>query len=155
MNLEISDWVDKELKDLYGAPLFKKYFRNIEMIQDEDTVYFLNKSEGIGITMPKTLRIDTIQLYAEGKDGSSMFKADLPHNLNFSFNRTKVRQTLGVPQRSGGGQTILYIGYTANWDKYFFDRYTLHLQYANDNNSIQLLTIASLKLEEYFNSTLQ
>lgn len=155
MFLEIINWIDKELKVVSDTPLFKMYFEGREVVKDEDTLYLLNSDEGIGVTMPLNLIIDTIQFYSEGKDGCSMFKGELPFNLQFSYSRDEVRSRLGMPKKSGGGKTVLYIGYTPYWDKYFLDGCTLHFQYSNDDNSIQLITIGSLGLEEYFNSSLQ
>lgn len=155
MDLEIVSWIDNELRGVSGTPLFKKYFEDVEELKEENTLYLLNSDEGIGVTMPLNLIISTIQLYSEGKDGCRMFKGELPFNLQFSYSRDEVRSRLGMPKKSGGGKTVLYIGYTPYWDKYFLDGCTLHFQYSNDDNSIQLITIGSLGLEEYFNSSLQ
>ena len=151
----INDWIDKEIKEVSKTILFKKYFDNVELTKGEKTYYLTNKQEGIEIAMPPNLIIDTVHLFSEGYEGSKNFNEELPFKIKFSYCRNDVRKILGQPNKSGGGHKSLYIGHIPYWDKYFFETYTLHFTYSESKDSIDMITIASLKLEEYFNSASQ
>lgn len=152
---EIISWIDKKLDDVSNDLMFKKYFENINLIKGEDTFYLTNESEGIELVISNSFIIDTVHIFSGNYMDAKAFKSDLPFNIKFSFSRSDVQEIFGKPNKTGGGHKALYIGYVPFWDKYYFDGYSLHFRYAEDNNSIDMVTIASLKLEEYFNSEMQ
>lgn len=150
---EIINWIDKSLKDVFDTTLFKKYFYNEEITEGVNTYYLTNKSKGIEIVTSKDSIITSIHLFS-GDDGDyQAFKDDLPFKVKFSFNEDDIHEVFGKPNKSGGGHRSLYLEFIPTWDKYYFDNYSLHFQYSK--KSIEAITIASLKLEEYFNSELQ
>jgi len=155
MTEEITNWVDKELKEINSSKIFKRYFENISIEAIEDDNHLTNEAEGIGLVMDSVFMINSIHLYSGNDDSGQIFKGEIPFDIKFSFSRETIHAILNKPQKSGGGHEILYMGYINHWDKYYFENFSLHLQYSIDNSSIDLITIASLQLEEYFNSDLQ
>lgn len=150
---EIINWIDKSLKKVFDNTLFNEYFFNKEMTECGNTFYLINKSKGIELVMSNEFIITSIHLFS-GEDGNyQAFKEDLPFKLKFSFTKDDIHELFGKPNKSGGGHKSLFLEFIANWDKYYFDNYSLHFQYSKTR--IEIITIASLKLEEYFNSELQ
>lgn len=153
---EIINWIDKELVQVNDRPIFKKYFEEQVMTEGENVFYLANKESGIEVVMPVDFVIDTIHLFSGNKqDGFKSFKGDLPFGLSFSNDMEVVRSVIGRPDKSGGGHRALYIGLVSFWDKFYFENYSLHFSYTEDCKSIEKITIASMRLEEYFNSSLQ
>ena len=152
---EIIKWIDKELKQVQQLESFLKYFAGKEIVKDDLDRYISNESEGIDIVMSKDLIINTIHLSSKLNKNRLQFDGELPFEVKFSFSRNEIRKLLGAPNKTGGGHELLYVGYVPFWDKYHFESYTVHFQYSVNNLSINVITIASLQLEEYFNSKLQ
>lgn len=155
MDLQLYNWVDKKLIEINKADTFLKYFKDIELFKGFDCYYLTNKMKGIGLVADVNYIVNTIHLYSDGYEASKEFQDPLPWNLKFFFGQDKIRGLLGKPSKSGGGEKVLYIGYINNWDKYYFDNYALHFQYSADNKKIELISISSLNLENYFNSEQQ
>lgn len=152
---EILNWIDRKIDDVSDNYLFEKYFTNDKINRIEKNFYLTNKFQGIGIVMSQNLIITSVNFYSGKLEDSQIFKEELPLNLEFSFNREGIHQRFGKPNRTGGGNTNIYLGNVPYWDKYYFDKYTLHIQYSRDCSMIDMITVGSLQLEEYFNSELQ
>jgi hypothetical protein len=58
------------------------------------------------------------------------------------------------PDKMGGGYKDIF-GEVLLWDKYYFDTYSLHVQYSSETGCIDIITLGSLELEPYLNSVLQ
>lgn len=151
----IEEWINKELGDLTNDFLFKKYFSQIPLIKDENIYYLSNKQEGIDVRLSNALKITSINLFSGKYTDSEMFRNALPHGVDFSFSRSDVQNSFGMPTKSGGGNRNLLFGNIPVWDKYYLDNYSIHFQYSADERSIDLVTLMSLELEPYFNSGLQ
>jgi hypothetical protein len=152
---EITNWINKEIKDISNSSTFKKYFDNVELTNGENTFYLTTKQRGIELVLSKYLKITSIHIFAGTKKEYQKFEDRLPFEVKFSFSKEDIKKIFGKPSKSGGGHTALYIGYISLWDKYYFNGYSLHFQYSEDGTSIDAITIASLELEEYFNSEQQ
>jgi len=155
MAVEIINLIDKNLKGINSTEVFKKYFEGILVEEIDDSYYLTNKVKGIGLVIDSAFIINSIHLYSGNDDTAETFRGGIPFDMEFSFGRDKIHAVLGKPIKSGGGHKILYMGYINYWDKYYFDNFSMHFQYSIDNSCIDLITIASLQLEEYFNSDLQ
>ncbi|MBO9684119.1 MAG: hypothetical protein J7502_15880, partial [Flavisolibacter sp.] len=75
--------------------------------------------------------------------GVSKFNDVLPYNLDFNNSQSMTRQLLGEPDKIGGGDVNIIFGKTPPWDKYLYTNYSLHIQFSEDLNSIDLVTIDS------------
>lgn len=83
----------------------------------------------------------SVQLFAEGRDGFRQFGGPLPRGLTFDADRSKVRQRLGAPTASGGGQRTLLYERAAQWDRYDEASESLHIEYGVAG--ISLVTLMS------------
>lgn len=124
--MEIIEWIDKQLKYVEKSPLFKKYFDGIEIIEDEGRNYLFNPKFGIDIVLSDDLKVQSIHFFSEQKRKNKEFNGSMPFNLNFSMNRSIVKQILGIPNKTGGGYTNM-LGKIPFWDKYLFSGYGLHV----------------------------
>lgn len=153
--VEIINWIDKELRAVKLTTLFQKYFDGIELEKIEETFYLTSKQNGIGIIINNELSVTSIRFYSENYEGCHAFKENLLYGIEFSLSKNNIREMFGIPNRSGGGHRNLYLGQMPSWDRYLFDFFSLHIQYSIGYNSIDMITLGSLSLENYFNSGLQ
>lgn len=153
--MELTSWINKKLSEIENDDKFKRYFKDsaIENILERD--FLINNSMGIDLILTELQTIETIHLFsADEINGISSYEGEMPFNLNFTSTRTEVNATLGKPNRSGGGYNSI-VGHIPSWDKYYFTNYSLHIQYSDQGESIDLITIGSLEIEAYLNSDLQ
>ncbi len=150
MFLEISNWIDKKLKDIEQVELFRQCFHTLEITKDTDNYYLTNDTMGIGLVMDVDYLITSIHFSSGKSFDKKDFIGDPPNELSFDMSKKLVNAIFGIPNRQSGGIIIPIYGYATFWDKYYFDNYTLHLTYNKDSNSIDLITLASKRLESYF-----
>ena len=147
---EIVSWIGKKSNSIDSSLLFKDYFKSCQQEELENTIYLSNKTKGIELVMTSTLIITSIHLFSGNNSRNNLlynsFTGKLPDNLEFSFNRENVHLLIGIPFESGGGQEVVYLGYVPFWDKYYFNNYSIHIQYSNAFESIDMLTVSSLIL---------
>jgi hypothetical protein len=98
--------------------------------------------------------ITSIHLFSGNTSDAKRFEGSPVNNISFDTTQEDVQKVLGTPTRKGGGYKDV-LGVVPKWDKYYFDFYTLHFQYAALTGKIDIMTIATMKLEPYFNSSLQ
>ena len=145
---EFVTWIDKSLEEISLRKLFIEYFSEIEIDNIEDTYFLSNKLKGIDITFTDELIVKSIHLSSGKYLEDNKFEGELPFNLNFSYSSTLVKKLIGAPNISGGGFNNVVIGFVNRWEKFFLDSYSIHLQYAKKEDSIELITIGSLKFED-------
>lgn len=106
------------------------------------SVYFSFKKEGVSFLFEDEV-LGTVFLYSEGHEHFSQFQGRLPRGLSFSDHLEQVRERMGKPSRSGGGggQTTI-LGPVADWDKWYFPTWSLHVQYDRDGR-VQMVTLMS------------
>jgi hypothetical protein len=109
----------------------------------EDSSPYLNaRNHGISLALTKKGNVETIFLYAEGHEGFSEFKGELPSGIRFGSSRKDVRSLMGEPMMAGeiGGEGVM-----AN--EFAFDRYEtteryMRFTYNKDESGILLITLA-------------
>lgn len=148
------NWIDKKLDDIKNTQNFKKFFSGIEMSTIDENNYLFNSEKGIDIVMTETMDIFSIHLFSGNTRESKAFNGVSINAIDFSMTRPDVEKILGKPNRTGGGYKDIF-GDVPLWTKYYFDTYSLHLQYSLTTGYIDLITLGSLKLEPYLNSRLQ
>lgn len=149
------NWINKRLADLVSENEFSFFFTGIDLIKIENSFYLTNKSKGIELVLSIDKTITSVHFFSKIERSYSCFSLILPKELEFSDSRLIVQSKLGKPNRSGGGVNDLYLGYIHAWDKYYFQEYSLHLEYSENNDTIRIITIGSLELESYFDIELQ
>lgn len=82
--------------------------------------------------------LETILLYSEGLDEYSAYQGEMPNGISFGHSRAQVRKRLGKPEKSGAASKRDQI---PPWDRYNFGTYGLHVQYAEDERSVELVTL--------------
>jgi hypothetical protein len=103
--------------------------------------YLQIQRHGIGFIADFDGRVSTIFLYSEGKRGYSQFTGVLPEGVSFEDSQRSIHERLGQPTANGGGEVIPLYGKASKWDRYALDGYSLHIQYAEGEGSIELVTI--------------
>jgi len=152
--MDLTNWIDKKIDDIRDTKEFNEFFFGIEMNTIDRDKYLFNADKGIDIVMSNLLMIHSIHLFSGNTPESKRFLGTTVNNINFEMNRSDVKKFLGKPNKEGGGYKDIF-GNVPSWDKYYFDTYTLHLQYSISTGRIDIITIGSLKLESYLNSALQ
>ena len=147
---ELAGWIDRNYNIIKHTELFVRYFADtdLEQIEDDDTFYVENSDKGIDVVFSENLDVIAVHLFSGKFLNLNIFNEELPFDLNFLFSRVKVSRLLGEANVRGGGYGRGQLGIVPYWDKYYFDSYSLHLQYSNDESYIELITIGTLKFEE-------
>ena len=109
----------------------------------EDRHYFNFREHGLSLATDESLRIDTIFLYAEGRDGYRQYSGQLPHGLRFDFDQQASRSVLGQPGASGGGDEIPVYGVAAPWDTYNHPTHSVHVEFGERGGRISLVTLST------------
>lgn len=142
MKTEIQLLVGKKLSHVEGKGIFQAVVMpEPELIDDESYVELLGL--GVSMVLPDGETIAAVQLHSENHEGYSQFSGEIPAGISFAMNRGQVRNLLGLPVQSGGGGNVVLLGPRPAWDAYKIDEYRLHVEYADDNNSIRLITIST------------
>jgi hypothetical protein len=152
--MTLINWIDKKLDDIKKTEEFKEFFSGIEITTIDVNKYLFNPRKGIDIVMSEMMIVSSIHLFSGNTSKSESFNGESINNVNFNMKRVDVEKILGQPNRSGGGYKDIF-GDVPLWDKYYFDTYSLHLQYSLETGCIDIITLGSLQLEPYLNSALQ
>lgn len=107
----------------------------------EDRFYMELPTSGLAFIASLEERVMAIQLHAEGYQKYKGFAGVIPEGLSFSNSRREVHDRLGKPSACGGGNVIEFFGEVPAWDRFDRSQYSLHVQYADDEASINLVSI--------------
>lgn len=142
------DWLNKKVDDISNTLLFSRYFEKAILSKIEETFYLTNKFKGIEVVLSINLVVTSIHFFSDLNEETNAFQEELPLKIKLTYDRIKIRQILGTPNKNGGGIEVQILGYILCWDKYCFNNFSLHIQYSKNNNLINMVTIASLDIEE-------
>lgn len=110
--------------------------------QIEDRIYLQFQQSGVAFDAEASDgTVAAILLYSEGYQQYKGFAGAIPEGLSFSNSRRAVRDRLGEPSASGGGNVIQFFGKAPAWDRFDRSEYSLHVEYADDEASINLVSI--------------
>lgn len=86
---------------------------------------------------------DSLQrLYVKSRKAFSFFT--IPGGINLGDSIDVVRKKLGPPALSGKEKIETIFGIVPPWDKYFFDRLSLHIEYSSwEEKKVKMVTIES------------
>ncbi|MDP2326118.1 MAG: hypothetical protein Q8N51_19110 [Gammaproteobacteria bacterium] len=111
----------------------------------EDDTYFAFRREGLALLFGKDKDLEAVFYYPAARDGYSEFKGQLPAGLRFNLNRKGVQDLLGLPERSGGGEEIPFLGIAPRFDRFRRRSAVIHIEYLPKDSGIALITAMSLK----------
>jgi hypothetical protein len=111
--------------------------------QIEDRIYLEFRNSGIAFDAESSdERVAAVFLYSDGYKGYKGFAGAVPEGVSFPDSRRAVQERLGKPSASGvGGNVVEFFGTAPAWDRFDRSQYSLHVQYADDEASIHLVTI--------------
>lgn len=145
-----------ELENLIGLhaedPQLLDFLRHLggepqifEMMEDDpsESGVLVFKKEGLQISFDKKRKVDTIHIFSEGIQGYGQYSSALPIGLSFHMSRDETRAVLGTPSQMGGPIKALIGEDVFFWDRWDAINFVLHFQYAEDKDSITLITIMS------------
>ena len=140
MHLNILSLLQLNLDNLVKHPILTNVEGKIENIEDRVSVEYKTLGISFNFSTPNTT-VTSIFIYSEGKDGYTQYSGEIPNDVKFNLSQKDIKKKLGEPRRSGGNYEDKLFGYTAPWDSYYFDNYTMHVTYKKDTNSIDMITI--------------
>lgn len=140
---KIIGWLEQNFDSLTEDSIFKFYFSDVDLEVIMKNLYLTNSEEGIGLVLNNEKKILSIHLYSKGYNGHKEYRGEFAFNIDFQASKYFVHQRLGEPAKSGGGEVINFIfkGPISKWDKYYFENYSLHFQYTDNESTINLITI--------------
>lgn len=129
-----SAYVSKYFQSINSKPLIKIY---------NDVYYYAFSEAGMDFMfLNENDKLCTVFLHSEGYEGYSLYKGQLPKNLDFGFKRSYVHELLGIPTVSGGDEYAPELNKSIPcWDKYDFGEYILNVTYTREN-TIALVCVA-------------
>ena len=108
-----------------------------------DWTYVSIRDAGLSLVLPDNEHIDTVQLYAAGKDGYSGFSHPIPGGLTFMMSRVAVRHLLGPPNSAGEATVLPILGKKPAWDRFVLGALVIHAEYTDDVQSVQMFTLTA------------
>jgi hypothetical protein len=148
---ELCLWIDQSLDLVSNKELYKIYFASINPTEYEDVIYISNYEKGIELVLTPEKVVISIHLFGKNTVDHGSFRGKIPFELNFSYSRKEVVEVLGIAHLNGGGHSDAFLGYINNWEKYIYPDLTLVIEYSNQYEKIEMLTISSLSLENALN----
>jgi hypothetical protein len=128
-------------------PAVEELKRELEAEPSRSTVedrHYLNFEErGLSLATDETSRIESIFLYAEGRDGYRQYRGNMPHGLAFDVDREASRRMLGQPSDTGGGEAVPLYGTAAPWDLYSYPTYSIHIEFGARGQCPSLVTLST------------
>ncbi|MBR0641707.1 hypothetical protein [Plastoroseomonas hellenica] len=113
----------------------------IERVGDQS--YLRIPEDGLSLVLPDHAHVGAVQLHAEGHEGYAGFPHRIPCGLAFAMSRDRVRQILGPPEASGEAALVPILGSKPAWDRFSLGATTLHAEYADDLQAVQMFTITT------------
>jgi len=144
--MEFFKWIGRSIVEIENDELYQRYFRDIAQQKGIDVVMLFNPELCIDLILTTELTVKCVHLFSGKEDDVKRFPENLPFALNFELSKEQSRKLLGQPQKSGGGGFSFLYGTVPDWDKYLFERFSLHVQFSEDNNAIDLVTIGAVEL---------
>lgn len=139
------DWIDRNLSEIRGSLIFGKYFDSIGLEDLYEGFALFNPQLGIDLIIREDYSVKTIHFYSGRSKSAAQFRGDLPFNISFSLSQEETRTIFGNPQALGGGEPSIFSGIVPYWDRYSFELLTLHFQFTESLDGIELITISSKK----------
>lgn len=144
MGTDLITLLGTELK----GPAVRKYLEVVgdspEVFDDSIDLYYSFPRKGVSLIFRKG-RVDSIMLYAEGRDSFSRYTGVLPFGLSFSDGISVAQGKVDRDIAASGQVRAPFLGRKeSNWIKFRFQEWTLHLEFKSATLSeISLVTISA------------
>jgi hypothetical protein len=106
-----------------------------------DRRYVTTHDSGVELSTDLEGMVRVVYLHLNGHEAKPAFVGDLPLGLSAGFMQRDVRRLLGQPQFERPGRDVPLLGRYGPSDRYDFDAYSIHLQYAETSSSLVLVTV--------------
>ncbi len=132
-------------KDIKSLVIYPELFDSSEPKQVDGSFYLSSLDKGIYVSLSQSLKVESFVLHSQGADNYQQYQKPLPSGLAFDLSRTKVKERLGEPTKSGdaGGTGIFATPHS--WDSYEIDSKFVTVQYTDNCNSISIIVIGQLQ----------
>ena len=130
-----------KLLEVSETPLVKPLMHGSKTDLINDRFHLQIPNHGIGLDADFDGCVSTIFFYGGEVDEYSQFAGDLPEGVSFSDSQCSVHQRLGQPSAHGGGNMVQFFGNAPKWDRYDRQGFSLHIQYADGERSISLISL--------------
>jgi hypothetical protein len=141
MSSDLTMLLGMRLDDVAKAKAIQSLIAGSQTVVIDNRFHLQMPLHGIEIVADFDGRVSTIFLYSGGASGYSQFRGVLPEGIGFADSQSSVYERLGKPSDNGGGQAIRFFGKAPKWDRYDHEGYCLHIQYADNETSISLVSI--------------
>jgi len=138
MQHTLIDMLGTNLDDVAQSSFLKSLLEEPTIERIEDRSYMELPASGLAFVASLSRRVIAIQLHAEGYQEYTGFARPIPDGISFSHSRRAVQRRLVKPSATGGGN---FHGKASVWDRFDKPEYSLHVQYADNDASINLVTI--------------
>lgn len=133
-----------QLNDVAKSPFLQSLDVDPRTEKIEDRLYMELPASGVAFIATPDGTVMAIQLHTEGYQGYNGFEGKLPRGIAFSDSRRVIQHKLGKPSTSGGGEVIPLFGKAAAWERFDQNEWSLHIQYADGDGAINLVTLMLL-----------
>jgi len=141
MSENLTSLLGRNLNDPALAQIISSLGVEPEITEVDDRYYYEFKNKGLELVFDEDLKLRSIHLYPEGRNGYSQYRGDIPNDITFTLSRSEVHQKLGEPSAFGGGKVKPVFGVIPRWDLYEYPTYSLHVEYLPGENGISLITL--------------
>jgi hypothetical protein len=141
MDNDLSTLLGMQLEDVARTEFVRPLMGESKAKLIGDTFHLTIHPHGIAFVASFDGRVSSIQFYSEGFQGYRQFGGPLPGGLSFEESRYSVHKRFGKPDATGGGEVIRLFGKVPNWDRFDRKEFSLHIQYADDAASINLVSL--------------
>jgi hypothetical protein len=145
MKNKIEFVLGKKVKEIQDTADFRGVSVPVpELIGDE--YYIEIPSIGVSMVLPDGETVTAIHLHAENHEGYSQYQGEIPTGILFSMSREQVRKILGAPIQYSDGRKVLLLGERPAWDAYIINDLKIHFEYAENTDSIGLVTLSTMSI---------
>ena len=136
----IEDWLGLDGEALARLPQLAR-FAVPPATPIGDRSYIAIRPAGLSFVLADHRTVDTIQIHAGGHEGHTAYAGPLPAGLRFAMGRPAVRALLGEREAQGEKATLPLLGEKPAWDRFAWRGRLLHVEYAPDEMTIQMISI--------------
>jgi hypothetical protein len=141
MQNDYTGMLGMRLDDVAHTATIHPLMRDSETNLIGDELYLTLRHQGLAFVASLDGNVSSIQFFSDGHQGHKQFKDALPEGILFKDSRSAVHDRLGDPDVSGGGMVMHFLGKVPKWDRYDRQDYSLHIQYAEDESSVCLVSL--------------
>ena len=129
--------IGKKLSEISGSLKYSEiHDSNLGLEGELPDYYITADDETWEISLGEDYIVKTIFLYLNR--GYREFK-----NISASTTREEVYRQFGKPKKECGESEHPILGKYGAWEKYEFDRYSVHIEHELDHDSVKMITIMS------------